>query len=174
MAGDRPAKHHRHPSRYSSSENTTGKDDNTVSSRPPTQPVDEATITYIKRMLCQKPTKNGSLNDSPVNDNISRPLEELLPPLTSSNEIDIQLYAIIAVILSQFVQTWYNRITPDGDFVGEIVQIIAHCTRGLESRLRHIDLESLLLDELPSVIDAHLHGMPEGSHLVLHTSNMWR
>ena len=92
-------------------------------------------------------------------DNIDeQPLEDLLPPLTSSNEVDIQLYAIIAVILSQFVQTWYNRITPDGEFLNEIVQIIAHCTRGIEARLRHADLETLLLDELPSVLHAHLHG----------------
>jgi hypothetical protein len=77
-------------------------------------------------------------------------------PWSSSNAVDVQLYAIIAVILSQFVQTWYHRITPDDAFVAEIVQIIAHCTRGLEQRLRHVDLVELLLDELPALAVTHL------------------
>lgn len=85
-------------------------------------------------------------------------LEELLPPLTSSNEIDVQLYALIAVVLNLFVQSWYNRITPDQDFVANVVQIIAHCTRGLEQRLRNIDLECLVLEELPIVITQHIDG----------------
>lgn len=89
----------------------------------------------------------------------SRSLEELLPPLTSSNEIDLQLYALIAVVLSLFVQSWYNKITPDQDFAQQVVQIIAHSTRGLEQRFRMIDLEILLLDELPEVLVAHVEGM---------------
>ena len=89
----------------------------------------------------------------------SRPLDELLPPLTSSNDVDVQIYAIISVVLSQFVQSWYNRLTSDQEFVGEVVQIIAHCTRGLEERLRHIDLEDILLDELPALVVTHLDGM---------------
>ncbi|KAL1797862.1 hypothetical protein ACET3X_004468 [Alternaria dauci] len=80
----------------------------------------------------------------------------MLPPLTSSNEVDLQLYAIISVIIKEFVQTWYSKITPDQVFVNEVIQIIAHCTRGLEQRLRKVDLESLLLDEIPELLEAHL------------------
>ena len=72
--------------------------------------------------------------------------------------MDLQLYAIIAVILNQFVQSWYNRITPDQDFIEDVVQIIAHCTRGLEQRLRVVDLEELLFDELPALLIAHIDG----------------
>lgn len=86
------------------------------------------------------------------------PIEELLPPLTSRNDVDLQLYALISIILREFVQNWYNKITPDETFVAEIVQIIAHCTRALEQRLRNVDLESLLLDELPELLDAHVRG----------------
>lgn len=119
----------------------------------------QKTINFIKQVLCsssvQTPGPNGK-SDTSFND--EKGLEELLPPLTSSNAVDVQLYAIIAVILRQFVQAWYNRITPDDHFVDEIVQIIAHCTRGLESRLRRVDLEDLLLDELPALAVAHLDG----------------
>jgi hypothetical protein len=120
----------------------------------------EATITYIKRILCSKPHYLEAAGENPKSIE-SQPLEDLLPPLTSSNAIDVQLYALIAVILSNFVQAWYNRITPDQEFVGEIVQIIAHCTRGLEQRLRHVDLESLLLDELPELMIEHVNSMQD-------------
>jgi hypothetical protein len=85
-------------------------------------------------------------------------IEGLLPPLTSRNDVDLQLYALIAIILRDFVQTWYAKITPDETFVAEIVQIIAHITRGLEQRLRKVDLESLLFDELPDLLDKHVTG----------------
>lgn len=116
----------------------------------------EQTVRYIKRILCQSTSQQSPLATEQGLE--SQPLDELLPPLTSSNEVDVQLYAIIAVILSNFVQVWYNRITPDQEFVAEIVQIIAHCTRGLEQRLRAIDLEDLLLDELPATLTSHITG----------------
>lgn len=56
------------------------------------------------------------------------------------------------------MQTWYGKITPDQTFVEEIVRIIAHCTRALEQRLRKVDLESLIFDELPELLEAHVQG----------------
>jgi hypothetical protein len=78
--------------------------------------------------------------------------------LTSSNDVDLQLYAFIAIVIREFVYTWYGKITPDQTFVEEVVRIIAHCTRGLEQRLRKVDLEALILDELPELLDAHVKG----------------
>ncbi|KUI65058.1 PXA domain protein 1 [Cytospora mali] len=110
---------------------------------------DRATAQLIRRVLCPQ-----QVNDR--NRTALAPVDELLPPLTSRNDVDIQLYAIIAIILRDFVQTWYNKITPDETFVAEIVQIIAHCSRTLEQRLRKVDMESLLLDELPDLLDKHV------------------
>lgn len=124
--------------------------------------INEATTAYIKRVLCAdipaaaSPTSIPTLGQS--HEQSSEALEQLLPPLTSSNEVDVQLYAFIAVILNVFVQSWYNRITSDQEFVAWVVHIIAHCTRELEQRLRHVDLESLLLDELPELMLDHLDG----------------
>ena len=120
---------------------------------------DEETVKYVKRILCDLPAQPAAPKGTPTSDVDSK----LLPPLTSSNEVDLQVYAMIAVILNQFVQSWYNRLTPDHDFVAEIVQIIAHCTRGLEQRLRQVDLELLLLDELPELLVAHIDGIRIGS-----------
>lgn len=102
-------------------------------------------------MLCPQQLDKG--RNSPT------PIEDLLPPLTSRNDVDLQLYALIAIILREFVQNWYSKITTDEIFVAEIIQLIAHCTRALEQRLRKVDLESLLFDEIPDLVDRHVNGL---------------
>ena len=72
--------------------------------------------------------------------------------------MDLQLYAIIAIVIKDVVYSWYGKITPDQGFVEEVVRIVAHCTRALESRLRTVDLEGLFLDEVPELIEDHIHG----------------
>ncbi|CZT51761.1 related to MSS51 protein [Rhynchosporium secalis] len=95
---------------------------------PPVDPVsDRATLFLIRRTLCSQLGEKGR--------NTPAPIDQLLPPLTSSNDVDLQLYALISIIIREFVQTWYTKITPDQVFVEEVVKIIAHCTRALEQRL---------------------------------------
>lgn len=147
----RPTRHARQQSRVAALVNTSEKHHAKQSNVP-----DEVTMNYIKRVLCKKTPSTTQADSSDEVDH--KPLEELLPPLTSSNEIDVQLYALIAVVLNLFVQTWYNKITPDQDFVANVVQVIAHCTRGLEQRLRDVDLEDLLLEELPAILSEHIDG----------------
>nr|OQO20758.1 hypothetical protein B0A51_11107 [Rachicladosporium sp. CCFEE 5018] len=142
LATRRPGRHSRQASKQGSS-------------TPQRRTTDAATEDYIRKVLCANPSANSTTNGAGLQ-NLELPLDRLLPPLTSSNEVDFQLYALIAVVLDIFVQSWYARITPDHDFSNEVIQIIAHCTRNLEQRLRHVDLESLLLDELPSLFSAHL------------------
>lgn len=78
--------------------------------------------------------------------------------MSSSNDVDLQLYATIAIVVKDLVYSWYGKITPDQGFVEEVVRIVAHCTRALESRLRTVDLEDLILDEIPELIEGHIHG----------------
>lgn len=115
---------------------------------------DKATAAFIRRTLCSYDVLLGNGERATAS---PRPIEEVLPSLTSSNEIDLQLYAIISVIIKDFVQTWYSKITPDHVFVNEVIQIIAHCTRALEQRLQNVDLEALLLDEIPELVQSHLN-----------------
>lgn len=107
---------------------------------------DKATAALIRKTLCPPSTdKNTSVLD-------------LLPPLSSSNAVDLQLYALISIIVREFIYVWYTKITPDQVFVEEIVKVIAHVTTGLEERLRKVDLEALLFDELPELLEAHTKG----------------
>lgn len=108
---------------------------------------ERAVRAFIRRVLC--PDAHAGAAEQ-------RPIDELLPPLTSSNDIDLQLYAIIAIVIKELVYSWYGKITPDQGFVEEVVKIIAHCTRAIEGRLRRVDLEQLIFDEIPELIENHV------------------
>lgn len=109
---------------------------------------EKATLALIRRVLC--PQTSSHLASSP------QPLEGLLPPLTSSNDVDRQLYAIFSIIIKEFVYSWYSKITPDQALVNEVLQVVAHCTRALEQRIRQIDVTQLMLDEIPALMEAHI------------------
>ncbi|KAF3931098.1 hypothetical protein ABW20_dc0106992 [Dactylellina cionopaga] len=83
-------------------------------------------------------------------------IEEVLPALSSSPKVDLQLYGFVSIIVRDFVQSWYQKITPDHEFVDEIVLVIAHYTLSLEQRIRQLDLETLLLEEAPTLLDNHV------------------
>ncbi|MCJ1401182.1 hypothetical protein MMC11_004394 [Xylographa trunciseda] len=123
---------------------------------------DKTTAALIRRVLC--PQSHASGPDA-------RSIDELLPPLTSRNDVDLQLYAIIAVVVKEFVYSWYGRITPDQSFVEEVVRIFAHCTRALEQRIRTIDMERLVLDEIPQLVEGHIKAF-RTSHKMLHPPSM--
>lgn len=128
---------------------TTSRRPNRSNSSDPLS--DRATSLLIRRTLCS-PQLGDKSRDAQV------PIDELLPPLTSRNDVDLQLYAFLAIIMREFVQSWYSKITSDENFVSEILHIIAHCSRALEQRFRKVDLESLLLDEIPDLLDKHITG----------------
>ena len=109
---------------------------------------DSVTVALIRRVLC--PTSNSYGASSP------QPLEELLPPLTSSNDVDRQLYAILAILIKEFVYSWYSKVTSDQALVSEVLQVIAHCTRALEERIRQVDVAQLFLDDIPALVEAHI------------------
>ncbi|KAI9679780.1 MAG: hypothetical protein M1817_004794 [Caeruleum heppii] len=160
-------------------------DHDSVTARPsPTSPAsrrptvsasrsDRATTVFIRRILCAHHVHSTAEKD--------RNIHDLLPSLTSSNDIDLQLYGFIAIIIRDFVASWYAKITPDHGFVDEVLLIIAHCTRGVEERLRKVDLVSVVLDEVPALVNDHIvayrtserpsqtHPFPTSPHAIYHT-----
>jgi PXA domain len=66
------------------------------------------------------------------------PLEDVLPALTSSAAVDIELYALLALIFRDFVQKWYGDITSDTTFAVEVITVVAHVTRQVEQRVRMV------------------------------------
>lgn len=131
---------------------------------------DEATAAFVRRTLCAHRLHAGAPTDGAKDRAAPQALEDLLPPLTSSNAVDLQLYALISVIIKDLVQSWYSRITPDHQFTDEVIQIIAHCTRGLEQRLRSVDIEALILDDIPYLFDAHVQSKTQSK---VQSRNSW-
>ncbi|KAG0636255.1 hypothetical protein HOY80DRAFT_978573 [Tuber brumale] len=129
----------------------------------PVPAVDKSAIALIRRVLCY--------HAPPFT-----PLEQLLPALTSSPEVDLELYAFLAIIFRDFIYSWYSKITTDNAFADEIIAVVAHCSRAIEERVRKVDLEALLLDEIPSFVENHVrdyrlalsrHGTPLSPHLTV-------
>ena len=112
-------------------------------------PDNRNTTAFVRRVLCAHAHISSADSD---------PIGDILPPLTSSNETDLQLYAVIAIIIKEVVYSWYGKVTTDQGLVEETVRIVAHCTRALESRLREVDLESLIFDEIAELITNHITG----------------
>ena len=124
-----------------------------------------ATFALVQRILApdhgiKSENPNPNLNQNQI---VPTTIEQILPPLTSSNDVDLQLYAILAIVVKDFVNTWYSKITPDQSFIEEIIHIFAHCSRALEQRLRRVDITSLLLDEIPLLLSTHIDGQQERS-----------
>ncbi|KAF3913502.1 hypothetical protein ABW21_db0204950 [Orbilia brochopaga] len=104
---------------------------------------DRALAALAKRVLCAHAPPGKTI-------------EEVLPALSSSPKVDLQLYGYISIIIRDFVQSWYQRITPDHEFIDEILLVIAHCTLSLEQRIRQLDFETLLLEEAPTLLENHV------------------
>ncbi|KAI9806365.1 MAG: hypothetical protein M1825_006480 [Sarcosagium campestre] len=120
---------------------------------------DKHTIWLIRRTLCGPHLRTSGESD----ESKLLPLENLLPPLTSSNEIDLQLYAFVAIIVRETLKPWYSKISVDHDFTEEVVQVTAHCTRAIEQRLKNVDVQTLLWDDIPRLLESHIKAY-EASH----------
>ncbi|KAL4981281.1 PXA domain-containing protein [Aspergillus falconensis] len=118
-------------------------------SRQPNGANEKAIAALVRRVLCPQTGSYGGAT-SPYAP------EELLPPLTSSNDVDCQLYAFVAMIVKEFISSWYSKITSDQALINEVLQLIAHLTRALEQRLREIDIAQLVLDDIPALVEAHI------------------
>ncbi|KAL4752310.1 hypothetical protein BDW72DRAFT_202355 [Aspergillus terricola var. indicus] len=112
-------------------------------------PNDRALAALVRRVLCPQSGSYGGAT-SPYAP------EELLPPLTSSNDVDRQLYALVAMMVREFISSWYSKITSDQALISEVLQLIAHLTRALEQRLREVDIVQLALDDIPALVETHI------------------
>ena len=82
---------------------------------------------------------------------------EVLPELTGSKRVDLELYALIGLLFRNFVNRWYTSLTDDDtDFVKELIKVISQVARDLEQRVLQVDLLQLVFDDIPVVLDEHL------------------
>ncbi|KAJ2658044.1 hypothetical protein IWW48_004216 [Coemansia sp. RSA 1200] len=77
------------------------------------------------------------------------------PFIGCSAKVDASVSRLVSLVLRDFVQDWYDKITDDTEFAGDISGQIAQVTRELERRCRAVDWVRFILFELPEII--HLH-----------------
>lgn len=82
-------------------------------------------------------------------------IKDYLPALTSSGTVDIELYCFIGLLFKNFINEWYFKITESDEFISEVVDVVAHITRNLETRVRKINMGDLLLDTIPFILENH-------------------
>ncbi|RPA87590.1 hypothetical protein BJ508DRAFT_300842 [Ascobolus immersus RN42] len=102
--------------------------------------MDQDTISLIRRTLIpsEPPTK---------------PLEDLLPALTSSQDVDIELYALLSIIFQEFITPWYNELSTASTFPSELTLLIAHLTLTFQSRLSSFPTIPFFFEFIPSVLE---------------------
>lgn len=80
-----------------------------------------------------------------------------LPSLSSSANVDTQLYALIGLLFKSFINRWYNNITDDQKLIADVLKLISHLIKEIEIRLKRLNILSLLLDDVPYLLDNHLN-----------------
>lgn len=123
----------------------------------------------------QTPEPNDNNNDSLNDDEYLKRLAESLlcanndkksislPPLTTSNNLDIHLYAFFSLLVDNFILKWYderqglNLLSKD-EFLNELIFLFAHITRDLNERCRNNkdELIKLFLIDIPYLLESHI------------------
>ncbi|KAG9128231.1 Proteasome subunit alpha type-2 [Ceratobasidium sp. 392] len=73
-------------------------------------------------------------------------------------ELNNELHDFLALALRAFVHSWWSQITPrDRDFLPQITRVLSYVIQDIEQRAFHIDLSSVLLRQIPTLIDLHIN-----------------
>ena len=76
--------------------------------------------------------------------------------LTSSNLVNQELSKIFALLLRDFVSSWFKSVSQDQELYIEIIKAISSMVQEIERRCFRIDWVSLLTQDLPSILSNHI------------------
>ncbi|KAJ2546662.1 hypothetical protein EV175_005516 [Coemansia sp. RSA 1933] len=107
-----------------------------------------ATGGPLFRNLYRSPTSQAAYRAA-AKLNANRPL------IVTSTQVNASVSRLVALILRDFVEEWYEKITDDKEFLGEVSAQVLQLTNELERRCRRVDWVRYILFELPEII--HLH-----------------
>lgn len=91
-------------------------------------------------------------------DDLPAILYQTVPVISGSFEVDLEGYDLLATIFELCIHSWYDKITADTSFTKDTIELTAASLKSLKNRLLLVDIQSLLLDELPALILDHLQG----------------
>lgn len=120
--------------------------------------------TKVKKIRVVKPkAKQLDKNSPEYLDNLIKSLfggrqvgslQDQLPALTTSTDVDKQLYALIGLLFKNFIFNWYPGDQPE--LTHELVGITAHVTRNLQQRINSFEIYEMLLDDTFTILNLHL------------------
>lgn len=92
--------------------------------------------------------------------------DDLLPPLTSSNDLDIRLYAFFSLLLNNFVFGWYSgslNLDSRTEFTKELIFLLAHVSRNIQERIQHCndDVIQMLITDIPYLVEKHFESVTD-------------
>ncbi|KAJ1957730.1 hypothetical protein EC988_000680 [Linderina pennispora] len=74
----------------------------------------------------------------------------------SSPRVNESVGRLFALIIRDFVQEWYGKITDDQEFTGEVAQQLVLVANEIERRVRKVDWVQFILFEVPDIVNLHV------------------
>ncbi|KAJ2411189.1 hypothetical protein GGF41_006418, partial [Coemansia sp. RSA 2531] len=71
--------------------------------------------------------------------------------VTTSAKVNQAVSRLVALIMRDFVQEWYEKVTDDREFLGEVSSQIMLVVNEIEKRCRQVDWVEFILFELPDI-----------------------
>ncbi|KAF9964912.1 hypothetical protein BGZ70_005734 [Mortierella alpina] len=95
-------------------------------------------------------------------------LREPVPQLLSQPhaDLDAEAYHFLALLVRDFIQTWYSSFSSDPQLVTSIVNVVIHIVRTLEQRSQEVDWVALLLQDVPEVLKRHYVSYRQASQML--------
>lgn len=78
--------------------------------------------------------------------------------MTGDIDLDDEISALLGLVIRQFVHSWYQKISDNDQLTVEISNALGEMVEQLKSRARQADINQLLLDDLPHLIEVHVRG----------------
>lgn len=78
------------------------------------------------------------------------------PDQNPSTKLDNEIALLLGLVLRQFVETWYRKISDSNELITQISLAFGQMVDNLKLRASQADLDQLLLDDLPLLIANHI------------------
>ncbi|CAO3572711.1 unnamed protein product [Mortierella alpina] len=94
-------------------------------------------------------------------------LREPVPQLLNEPhpDLDAEAYHFLALLVRDFIQTWYSSFSSNPQLVTSIVNVVIHIARTLEQRSQEVDWVALLLQDVPEVLKRHYVSYRQASQM---------
>ncbi|KAJ2058587.1 hypothetical protein GGI17_004957 [Coemansia sp. S146] len=76
--------------------------------------------------------------------------------VTTSAKVNQSVSRLVSHIMRDFVQEWYEKVTDDREFLGEVSVQIMLVVNEVEKRCRQVDWVQFILFELPDIVHLHI------------------